>query len=167
MAKSDDAAPTPPAGKGKLKLILLIVLGLLLAIGASVGGTWYIMHSSASKPAPVAETATNVKQPAIFEQMLPAFVANFNQNGRQRYLQVSITLLARNQADLDALKVHMPVIRNNLVMLFSGQSFDSLATPVGQEMLRQKVTASVQEVAQKELGKVVVEQALFTNFVLQ
>ncbi|MCT7018406.1 flagellar basal body-associated FliL family protein, partial [Salmonella enterica] len=86
---------------------------------------------------------------------------------RQRYLQVSITLLARNQADLDALKVHMPVIRNNLVMLFSAQSFDNLATPVGQEMLRQKVTASVQEVAQKELGKVVVEQALFTNFVLQ
>ena len=53
MAKSDDAAKAP-AGKGKLKLILLIVLGLLLAIGASVGGTWYIMHSSASKPAPVA-----------------------------------------------------------------------------------------------------------------
>ena len=61
----------------------------------------------------------------------------------------------------------MPVIRNNLVMLFSSQAFDTLATPVGQEMLRQKVTASVQEVAQKELGKVVVEQALFTNFVLQ
>ena len=167
MAKSADAAANTGKGNGKLTLILMIVVGLLLAIGASVGGTWYIMHSSASKPAPTAETATNVKQPAIFEQMLPAFVANYKQNGRQRYLQVSITLLARNQADLDALKVHMPVIRNNLVMLFSGQSFDSLATPVGQEMLRQKVTASVQEVAQKELGKVVVEQALFTNFVLQ
>ena len=94
-------------------------------------------------------------------------MVNFNQNGRQRYMQVSITLLARNQGDLDALKVHMPVIRNNLVMLFSGQTFDSLATPIGQEMLRQKATASVQEVAQKEVGKVVVEQLLFTNFVLQ
>ncbi|OAE14390.1 flagellar basal body-associated protein FliL [Pseudomonas brenneri] len=169
MAKSDDAATAtaPAAGKGKLKMILLIVVALLLAIGVSVGATWYFMHSAQSKPVPVAETASNVKQPAIFEQMLPAFVANYNQNGRQRYLQVSITLQARNQADMDALKVHMPVIRNNLVMLFSGQSFDSLATPVGQEMLRQKVTASVQEVAQKELGKVVVEQALFTNFVLQ
>ncbi|AGE26678.1 MULTISPECIES: flagellar basal body-associated protein FliL [Pseudomonas] len=170
MAKSEDAAQAPEGkvkGKGKLKLILMIVLGLLLAIGASVGGTWYIMHSSASKPAPVAEAATNAKQPAIFEPMLPAFVANYNQNGRQRYLQVSMTLLARNQADLDALKVHMPVIRNNLVMLLSAQGFDSLVTPVGQEMLRQKVTASVQEVSQKELGKVAVEQVLFTNFVLQ
>jgi len=167
MAKSEAAAVKDPATKGKLKMIIAIVLGLLLAIGASVGATWFFMHSAQSKPAAAVETAPVGKQPAIFEPMAPAFVANYNQNGRQRYMQVSITLLARNQADLDALKVHMPVIRNNLVMLFSGQNFDTLATPVGQEMLRQKATASVQEVAQKELGKVVIEQLLFTNFVLQ
>jgi flagellar FliL protein len=167
MAKSD-AAVKDPATKGRLKLIIVIVVALLLAIGVSVGATWYFMHSAQSKPAAaVAETAAIGKQPAIFESMAPAFVANFNQNGRQRYMQVSITMLARNQADLDALKVHMPVIRNNLVMLFSGQDFATLASPVGQEMLRQKATASVQEVAQKELGKVVIEQLLFTNFVLQ
>jgi flagellar FliL protein len=166
MAKSD-AAVKDPATKGKLKLVILIVVAVLLAIGLSVGATWYFMHSNQSKPVAVAEPAPVGKQPAIFESMAPAFVANFNQNGRQRYMQVSITMLARNQADLDALKVHMPVIRNNLVMLFSGQDFATLASPVGQEMLRQKATASVQEVAQKELGKVVIEQLLFTNFVLQ
>jgi flagellar protein FliL len=165
MAKSD--AVKDPAEKGKLKLILLVVLGLLLAIGVSVGATWFFMHKAQSKPDEVVKTATNVKAPAIYEPMAPAFVVNFNQNGRQRYMQVSITMLGRSQADLDALKVHMPVIRNNLVMLFSGQTFDSLATPIGQEMLRQKAFASVQEVAQKEVGKVVVEQLLFTNFVLQ
>ncbi|MDF9777532.1 flagellar basal body-associated protein FliL [Pseudomonas baetica] len=167
MAKSD-AAVKDPATKGKLKLIIVIVVALLLAIGVSVGATWYFMHSAQSKPAvDVAQVGPVGKQPAIFESMAPAFVANFNQNGRQRYMQVSITMLSRNQADLDALKVHMPVIRNNLVMLFSGQDFATLASPVGQEMLRQKATASVQEVAQKELGKVVIEQLLFTNFVLQ
>ena len=167
MAKID-AAVKDPASKGKLKLIILIVVALLLAIGVSVGATWYFMHSAQSKPASAeTQTAPVGKQPAIFESMAPAFVANFNQNGRQRYMQVSITMLGRNQADLDALKVHMPVIRNNLVMLFSGQDFATLASPVGQEMLRQKATASVQEVAQKELGKVVVVQLLFTNFVLQ
>ena len=165
MAKSE-AVVKDPATKGKIKLIVLIVVALLLAIGMSVGATWFFMHSAQSKPV-AAETAVVGKQPAIFEPMAPAFVANFNQNGRQRYMQVSITMQGRNQADLEALKVHMPVIRNNLVMLFSGQDFTTLATPVGQEMLRQKATASVQEVAQKELGKVVIEQLLFTNFVLQ
>ncbi|MFD2643365.1 flagellar basal body-associated protein FliL [Pseudomonas japonica] len=166
MAKSE--AVKDPAVKGKLKLILLLVLALLLAIGLSVGATWFFLHKSDSKPAAEpAAAAANVKQPAIYESMSPAFVVNFNQNGRQRYMQVSITMQARDQAALDALKVHMPVIRNNLVMLFSGQPFESLATPVGQEMLRQKATASVQEVAQKEVGKLVVDQLLFTNFVLQ
>ncbi|WP_236236350.1 flagellar basal body-associated protein FliL [Pseudomonas faucium] len=165
MAKSD--AVKDPAAKGKLKLILLLVLALLLAVGLSVGATWFIMHKS--EPAPAADpAAANVKPAAIYEPLAPAFVVNFNQNGRQRYMQVSITLQGRNQADLDALKVHMPVIRNNLVMMFSGQGFDSLAgSPVGQEMLRQKATAMVQEVAQKEVGKPVVDQLLFTNFVLQ
>ncbi|WLI11084.1 MULTISPECIES: flagellar basal body-associated protein FliL [Pseudomonas] len=167
MAKSDAAPVKDPATKGKIKLIIVIVVALLLAIGLSVGATWYFMHGAQSKPAAAAETAVVGKQPAIFEPMAPAFVANYTQNGRQRYMQVSITLQGRNQADLDALKVHMPVIRNNLVMLFSGQDFATLASPVGQEMLRQKATASVQEVAQKELGKVVIEQLLFTNFVLQ
>lgn len=166
MAKSE--AVKDPAVKGKLKLILLLVLALLLAIGLSVGATWFFLHKSESKPAAEpAAAAANVKQPAIYESMSPAFVVNFNQNGRQRYMQVSITMQARDQAAVDALKVHMPVIRNNLVMLFSGQSFESLATPVGQEMLRQKATASVQEVAQKEVGKLVIDQLLFTNFVLQ
>ena len=168
MAKSE--AVKDPAAKGKLKLILLLVLALLLAIGLSVGATWFFLHKSDSKPAvdpAAAAAAANVKQPAIYESMSPAFVVNFNQNGRQRYMQVSITMQARDQVALDALKVHMPVIRNNLVMLFSGQTFESLATPVGQEMLRQKATASVQEVAQKEVGKLVVDQLLFTNFVLQ
>ncbi|MBA4363112.1 MAG: flagellar basal body-associated protein FliL [Pseudomonas mandelii] len=165
MAKSD-AVVKEPATKGKVKLIIAIVVALLLAVGMSVGATWFFMHSAQSKPV-AAETAVVGKQPAIFEPMAPAFVANYNVNGRQRYMQVSITLQGRNQVDLEALKVHMPVIRNNLVMLFSGQDFATLATPVGQEMLRQKATASVQEVAQKELGKVVIEQLLFTNFVLQ
>ena len=164
MAKTE--AVKDPATKGKLKLILLLVLGLVLAIGLSVGATWFIMHKS--EPAPATDpAAANVKPAAIYEVLTPAFVVNFNQNGRQRYMQVSITMQGRDQAALDALKVHMPVIRNNLVMLFSGQDFATLATPVGQEMLRQKATASVQEVAQKELGKVVIEQLLFTNFVLQ
>ncbi|MFP3516668.1 flagellar basal body-associated protein FliL [Pseudomonas sp. SIMBA_077] len=163
MATSD--AVKDPADKGKFKLIILIVLAGLLAIGLSVGATWYFM-SGDKTPAP-AQVESNTKAPAIYEPLPPAFVINLNDNGRQRYLQVSITLQARDQNDLNALKVHMPVIRNNLVMLFSGQTFDSLATPVGQEMLRQKTTASVQEVAQKELGKVVIDQALFTNFVLQ
>jgi len=167
--------PSPAAateGKGKLKLIILIVLGLLLAVGLSVGGTFFVMSRGDSDKPAAEEAAQTDASPqraaAIYEVLAPAFIVNFtNAGGRQRYMQVSVALMSRDQAALDALKEHMPLLRNQLVMLFSSQEFASLATPVGQEMLRQQATASVQELAQKEIGKLGIEQVLFTNFVLQ
>lgn len=176
MAKKQGPPDVPsPAvateGKGKLKLIILIVIGLLLAVGLSVGATWYFMsRGEAEQQAEGAAdaAATSQRQTAIYEVLAPAFIVNFaSAGGRQRYMQVSVALMSRDQAALDALKEHMPLLRNQLVMLFSKQEFASLATPVGQEMLRQQATASVQELAQKEIGKLAIEQVLFTNFVLQ
>lgn len=186
MAKKEKAAPpadgaAPAPGKSKLKLIILIVVGLLIAVGGSVGATWFFLHKSA----PAAEAGKEgggehgaaeegkgpdgkpLKKEALYEVLAPAFIVNFNVNGRQRYMQVSVALMGRDQAKIDALKAHMPVLRNNLVLLFSGQSFDNLATPVGKEMLRQLATASVQELAKKEVGDTTIEQVLFTNIVLQ
>jgi len=173
MAKKDAAQDSAPAeGKpgGKLKLIIVIVVVVLLAVGLSVGGTLYFLNKDSTKSdaeTASAEPAVPVKQAAIYEELVPAFVVNFTHNGRARYMQVSVALLVRDQAALDALKVHMPVLRNRLVMLFSGQDFETLITPVGKEMLRQQATASVQELAQQETGKLTVEQVLFTNLVLQ
>lgn len=176
MAKTqgppDIASPAVAAqadGKHKLKLIIMVVLGLLLAVGLSVGSTLYFMGRGETKSAETADTqAAPQRQVAIYETLAPAFVVNFsNTGGRQRYMQVSVALMSRDQAAMDALKEHMPLLRNQLVMLFSSQDFASLMTPVGQEMLRQQATASVQELAQKEIGKLAIEQVLFTNFVLQ
>lgn len=168
----DVASPAASTeGKGRLKLIILIVLGLLLAVGLSVASTFYFMSRGDSEPATgdAAQTqATPQRQAAIYEVLAPAFIVNFsNTGGRQRYMQVSVALMSRDQAAIDALKEHMPLLRNQLVMLFSSQVFATLATPVGQEMLRQQATASVQALAQKEIGKLAIEQVLFTNFVLQ
>ncbi len=175
MAKKNAPQDTAPVEvvkpAGKMKVIILIVVVLLLAVGLSVGGTWFVLHKSAAKSEAKAEEAATsavpVKQPAIYEELMPAFVVNFKHKGRARYMQVSVALMARDQVALDALKVHMPVLRNRLVMLFSSQDFEALTTPVGKEMLLQQATASVQELAQKETGKVAIERVLFTNLVLQ
>lgn len=169
--KAPAAEGEAPKGSNKLKLIIIIVLGLLLVVGASIGGTWFLL----SKKAPVeaakseapAEPAAPVKKVAVYEPIAPAFVVNFKQDGKQRFMQVSVALMGRDAEQMKALNVHMPLIRNKLVMLFSSQDFNSLLTPVGRELLSQQATAAVQELAQKETGKPTIERVLFTNFVLQ
>nr|WP_298139806.1 flagellar basal body-associated protein FliL [uncultured Pseudomonas sp.] len=169
-APQDTAAAEAGKPAGKMKLIILIVVVLLLAVGLSVGVTWFVLNKHADKSEvkeQTSEVSAPVKRPAIYEELTPAFVVNFKHKGRARYMQVSVALMARDQAALDALKVHMPVLRNRLVMLFSSQDFEVLTTPIGKEMLLQQATASVQELAEKETGKAAIERVLFTNLVLQ
>ncbi len=172
MAKaSAPAAQEAPVKKNRMKLILIITVALLLAVGLTVGGVWFFLlkdkpeqgDEAAASTAPVAV----VRQPAVYEELMPPFVVNFQAEGRSRYMQVSLALMARDPQQLANLKVHMPALRNQLVMLFSSQDYAELNTPLGLDMLKQKVTASVQQLAMRETGFPVVEQVLFTNFVMQ
>ncbi len=151
--------------KNKMKVIVLAAVALIVAIIVSVAGTWFFLGRSAVEAPPVVESTA--KQQAIYEDLAPAFVVNFKSDGKPRYLQVSVALMARNQADLNALKVHMPTLRNQLVMLFSSQNFEELNTSLGIELLKQKATIAIQELALIEVGKPVIEQVLFTNVVMQ
>ena len=76
MAKKQAPAAVPPtgpdaapAGKGRLKLIILIVVAMLVAVGLSVGGTLYFMSKGDDlEGSKTQEAATTVsgKQPAIY-----------------------------------------------------------------------------------------------------
>lgn len=170
MAQQPEAAEPAIVApkKNKVKLIIVAALAFIIAIALSVAATWYFLGSSTPDSEAAAEAPVAVgKQQAIYEVLEPAFVVNFKSQGKPRYLQVSVALMARNKEELDQLKVHMPTLRNQLVMLFSSQDFDELNTTLGVEILKQKATVAVQELALIEVGKTVVEQVLFTNVVMQ
>ena len=61
----------------------------------------------------------------------------------------------------------MPVIRNNLVMLFSSQTYKALMTVQGKEKLREQALREIQKVMEKETGEKVVDNVYFTSFVMQ
>lgn len=167
MARQLDTAEqaTATAQKSKMKIIVVAAVALIVVITLSVGGTWYFLGTSTASPEPVQTAAA--KQIAVYEELAPAFVVNFHSAGKPRYMQVSVALMGRNKADLEALKVHMPTLRNQLVMLFSSQDFAELNSSLGVELLKQKATVAVQELALIEVGKPVIEQVLFTNIVMQ
>ena len=62
---------------------------------------------------------------------------------------------------------HMPLVRNNVVMILSSQDFEVMRTPEGKDALRQAVLEEIQSILTDETGDAGVEQVLFTNFVMQ
>jgi flagellar FliL protein len=69
---------------------------------------------------------------------------------------------------VEALKAADPIIRNDLLMLFSNQKAADLATNDGKEKLRAAALAAVRKVLAQNDGKPEkVDAVLFTTFVMQ
>ena len=174
MADEENAEGEEKAKGGGKKFILLGVLMLVL-VGVSVGGTLVAMKLLA----PTAEEMTEgeegaeaepvevPRKPAIYFAMKPAIIVSFNVRGRQRLLQAELTLMTREDDVVPAIELHMPMIRNSLVLLIGGQLYEELQTVEGKELLRQQSLAEVQRLLEQELGKPGVEQVMYTSFVMQ
>jgi len=105
--------------------------------------------------------------PAIYLPIDPAFVVNFASQGKARFLQVTVEVMTRDPLMPDQIKLHMPVIRNNLMLLFSSQSYDGVSTLEGKETLREEALEVVQQILEEETGDPGIESVYFTSFVMQ
>ena len=64
-------------------------------------------------------------------------------------------------------KANDPLIRNQLVALFTQQTNEAMSSVEGKEKLRQEALKQTQQVMNDETGKPVVEDLLFNNLIIQ
>lgn len=110
------------------------------------------------------------KGPPIYHAFDPPLVVSFQEQGAMRFLQATVEVMARDDESIKAVQAHMPVIRNNLLNLFSGKGFAELTSRDGKENLRKECLAEVQKILQAnstEEHPVSVEDLYFTSFVVQ
>lgn len=84
-----------------------------------------------------------------------------------RYLQIGLTVMTRDQRIVDIINQNMPQIRNDLILLFSNQKMEVLASINGKEKLRMQTLAQIQGILTREVGVPGIEAVYFTAFVLQ
>ena len=170
QGKAAEAPAAAPAKPGKKKLLLIIGAAVVVLGGGA--GAWFMMGSkakpAAAEAAKPAKEAAAAKTPALYYKFDPAFVVNFGSEGNARYLQITLEAMSRDQLVVDAIKNNEPAIRNDLVLLYSAQQYETLTSAQGKEALRQQTLEAVRKVVAAEGGKPEsVEAVYFTSFVIQ
>lgn len=164
MAEEDNKEGEQEKPKSKM---LLIIIGVLVVLLIGGGVAVFMMMSGDDGDSASEESSELVQKPAIYFDLKPPFVVNYQWKGRQRYVQISISIMTRNEATIDILQRHMPLVKNNLVMIMGSQDFEILRTPEGKESVRQAILEELQKILTEEMGEPGIEQVLFTNFVMQ
>ena len=173
---SEETTEEAPA-KGGIKKIILMVVAALLIAGISVVATIFLMPT----PEPVSseESITNTNDAtstegeelsmtqAIYLPMRPPFIVNYQSGSRQRFLQLELSLMARDQESIDVAKKHQPLLRNNFIAILSSQTYENLRTDEGKMALIDELTVAVQAVLLEQIGRPGIEKVLLTSFVLQ
>jgi len=99
--------------------------------------------------------------------LTPALVGNYGSGPKLKYYKADIALQVKSADAKAKVEHHEPLIRNQLVMIFSQQTDESLGSPDGKEKLRQEALKQVQDVLQQEEGAPLVDDLLFNNLVVQ
>lgn len=125
-----------------------IIAGIAVAIVATVAGLYFagIIHLGGPKGTQAGAEAKAKELPPIYLTLDPPFVVNFTHRGTLRYLQVSLELMYHDASLLAKVTERMPVIRNDLILLFSNQDYEKLSTASGKEMLRHEIMQAINHV---------------------
>jgi flagellar FliL protein len=159
------AAPAPRSGSKMFMVILVAVL----AAGAAGTGVYFLTGTKdGADKAEAAQVASKPKLPPTYVKLDPPFVSNFESRGAMRFLQVSVEVMTRDAVIADLVKQHDPMVRNDLLMLFGAQTYDTISTSEGKEQLRAQALEAVRKVITEQGGDgSKVEQLYFTSFVMQ
>ncbi|MDY6829985.1 MAG: flagellar basal body-associated FliL family protein [Pseudomonadota bacterium] len=151
------------------KLILIVVIVAVVLAGGGAAAWFFLSGSEEGPDAEVAEAVAEAPTgPAQYTKLKPLTVSYWVDN-RQRFLQVTASIMSRDQGVIDVVETNLPLIENNLLNLFSAADFAEVTTLDGKEQLRQAALIEVQKVIDAESTEPpgTVEQVLFSSFIVQ
>ena len=132
---------------------------------------WILLMLALTLPmAAQAEEAKEGEAPKVsYISLSPPFVGNYGLDGsaRLKVYKADISLRVTGADAARAVKANDPLIRNQLVGLFTQQTSETLGSVEAKEKLRQEALKQIQQVMLEETGKPMVEDLLFNNLIVQ
>lgn len=161
------------SGGGKSKLMIIIIAAVVVLLLVA-GALFFFM--SGDEPAAATETEAaeqEVEMPAaqlgtaMYVTMPRPFTFNVPGTTRDRLVQIKVQLMVRGDNNHELAKRHIPLIEGTLLKAFSTANADDLATTAGKDAIKIKAAKDVQKAISEVTGAKIVEEVLFTGFVMQ
>lgn len=168
-AKAPEAEePVVPPKKSKKKLILFLTI-LLIVLGGAGGAAMFLLGG---EPDPKAKTKAakkpkNPGAPPVFMVMDP-FTVNLQPDGAgDQYLQVAFTLQVTDAKEVERLKLYLPQLRSQLLLLLSSKKASQINSVDGKKKLIEEILATVNAPLSPDADPQNVSNVFFTSFVIQ
>nr|WP_297347842.1 flagellar basal body-associated protein FliL [uncultured Glaciecola sp.] len=162
-------------GSKKKSKLMLIIIAVVILLGGGVGAAFFLFMDD--KPSitegedgaseAVIENLESEAGRALYVAMPRPFTFNAPGVSRERIVQIEVQLMVRGTENEELAKRHIPMIEGTLLQVFSASNADDLVTDVGKVELKERASAEVRQVMTELESSPVVEQVLFTGFVIQ
>jgi len=135
-----------------MRYTLLIIFSLFSTLLTNIGN---------------AETpATESKPDPIYVSMHPHFIVNLADDPRH-FMQMKAKAQVKDKATREDLRLHMPAVHHNLILLFSQLTQKDLASVKRKELMRQQATDSIRKTLEQYAEHHEVENFFITNLMVQ
>lgn len=136
MAADMTDVPAPKKSSSKLKLLLIA----LLTIGIVGGGAyWYFVKNAKGDKK---EAHAEIVKPPQFVA-LDAFTVNLLMEETPQFLQIGLSLKVIDASAIEKIKLHMPEIRNRILLLLSSNKATTLLTVEGKTKLAADIATAI------------------------
>lgn len=153
---------TEKKGKGKL---IIIIAAVLLGIGVGAGSVFFLVGGS-DEPATEEQLEPQHVQ-SMYHRFNEPFIVTVMSGGKQRYLQINVTVKTKDKEVIGLMKSHTPMVKSLLNNLFSAQDLNHMQSAQGRMDLNEEALAVVQTFVSSKNEVLTVDQVLFTDFVMQ
>lgn len=171
MADEDKQDAGESKGGGMMKMIIFGVVGLvLLVVGIFAGPSVMNLISPPEEPAVESEAAAAVSTgPPIYQSLHPPLVVNFkDEAGDAHFMQVTMEVMSREQNVINAIRDNVALVRNALILLYSGVVYEEIQSREGKEKMLADGLAEIQRVMKDNAGvDEGIEAVYFTALVIQ
>ncbi len=166
--------------KSKKKLIIVMALFVLIFLGAGAYlGYAYIKNLppfEPTGPTPEEVAALRVQQEEEFKKQMQEYFIHFEGGftfniesyaGAKHMMQLDVVVSVTGDENKADCEKHKALIASVISEVASKQKFDDLVTPIGRQRLKNLMLDAIRSKLSGIVKRPVVDQVLFTNFVLQ